>query len=101
MTTRPRIGTESITSRMASTATWSEYLRSPWPMVRAAAIAAASVTRKKSSDSSRSVLTSDTIRFVSRAQNAASDCFELIYQAGESGVILSEDVANVNLQMIS
>src|SRR5713226_3492733 len=61
ITIRPRIGTESITSRMASTATSSEYFRSPWPIVRAAAIAAASVTRKKSRDSSRSVLNSGAI----------------------------------------
>ena len=32
--------------RMASVATWSESLRSPWPMVRADAIAAVSTTRK-------------------------------------------------------
>src|SRR6185369_13675040 len=57
------MGTVSITSRIASTATLSENFRSPWPIVRAAAIAAASQTRKKSRDSSRSVLRSSPIRF--------------------------------------
>ena len=38
----------SISRRIASTATWSECLRSPRPMVWAAAIAACSVTRMKS-----------------------------------------------------
>ena len=42
MTIRPRIGTVSITSRIASTATWSECLRSPCPIVFADSIAAAS-----------------------------------------------------------
>src|SRR5215216_5678235 len=50
MTMRPRIGTVSITSRIASTATWSEYLRSPCPIVRAAATAADSHTLRKSSE---------------------------------------------------
>ena len=50
MTMRPRIGTASIFSRIASTATWSEYFRSPCPIVRAAAMAAASHTLRKSRD---------------------------------------------------
>ncbi len=35
MTMVPSMSRLSISERMASTATWSEYLRSPWPMVRA------------------------------------------------------------------
>src|SRR5207249_1761364 len=38
----------SIVLRIASTATWSEYLRLPCPMVRAAAMAASSATLRKS-----------------------------------------------------
>src|SRR5262245_39502773 len=54
----PSMSTDSISWRMASTATWSAYLRSPWPMVRAAAMAARSVTRTNSSErSSRCMLT--------------------------------------------
>src|SRR6185503_3409640 len=54
----PSMSTVSISLRMDSTATWSAYLRSPWPMVRAAAIAARSVTRTNSRDrSSRCMLT--------------------------------------------
>src|SRR6185369_12867004 len=49
----PSMSTDSISLRIASTATWSAYLRSPWPMVRAAAMAARSTTltnsRKRSS----------------------------------------------------
>ena len=48
MTTRPSIWMPSISRRIASTATWSEYLRWPKPMVLAAAMAACSVTRMKS-----------------------------------------------------
>src|SRR5216684_3538384 len=44
----PSISTESIVLRIASTATSSAWCRSPNPMVRAAAIAAFSTTRKKS-----------------------------------------------------
>src|SRR5713101_4621883 len=44
----PSISTESIVLRMASTATSSAWCRSPYPIVRAAAIAAFSTTRKKS-----------------------------------------------------
>src|SRR3989442_5859324 len=40
----PSMSTLSISLRIDSTATWSEYLRSPWPMVRAAAMAALSTT---------------------------------------------------------
>ena len=36
MTMVPSMSTVSMSLRMASTATWSEYFRSPWPMVRAA-----------------------------------------------------------------
>src|SRR5262245_22564067 len=46
------MGTESISLRIASTATWSDLCRSPWPMVCAQAIAARSTTRRKSSDKS-------------------------------------------------
>src|SRR5262249_27468102 len=53
MTMVPSMSTDSISVRMDSTATWSAYLRSPWPMVRAAAMAARSTTltnsRKRSS----------------------------------------------------
>src|SRR5262245_29381430 len=45
----PSMSTVSISLRMASTATWSAYLRSPWPMVRAAAMAALSTTLTNSS----------------------------------------------------
>ena len=48
ITTVPSISTESIVLRMASTATSSALCRSPNPIVRAAAIAAFSTTRKKS-----------------------------------------------------
>src|SRR5687768_2823715 len=50
MTMVPRIGTLSIAFRIASTATWSEYLRLPCPIVRAAAMAASSATFKKPRD---------------------------------------------------
>src|SRR5262245_5483674 len=48
MTTTPRIATLSRTKRMASTAAWSASSFSPRPIQRAAAIAAASVTRTSS-----------------------------------------------------
>src|SRR6185369_17848949 len=48
----PSMGTVSSDSRIASTATWSDLWRSPWPMVWAQAIAACSTTRRKSSDRS-------------------------------------------------
>src|SRR5436309_10604258 len=54
MTIVPRMGTVSITRRIASTATWSACLRSPWPMVWADAIAASSTTRTNSNASSNS-----------------------------------------------
>src|SRR5579859_7429849 len=54
MTMVPFIGTESMVCRMASVATWSECLRSPWPMVLAEAMAASSTTRTNSSASSNS-----------------------------------------------
>src|SRR5438874_4887724 len=44
MTIVPSMSTVSISLRMDSTATWSAYLRSPWPMVWAAAMAARSTT---------------------------------------------------------
>ena len=46
MTMVPRMGIESMVLRMASVATWSESLRSPWPMVCADAMAATSTTRR-------------------------------------------------------
>src|SRR5688572_16910895 len=53
MTMVPSMSTVSMSLRIASTATWSEYFRSPWPMVRAQAMAAFSTTltnsRKRSS----------------------------------------------------
>src|SRR5437879_7108812 len=48
MTTTPRIATLSRTKRIASTAAWSASSLSPRPIQRAAAIAAASVTRTSS-----------------------------------------------------
>src|ERR671922_221920 len=48
ITTTPVIGTEPSTCRMASTAAWSTASLSPKPILRAAAIAAASVTRTSS-----------------------------------------------------
>src|SRR5690242_15764658 len=48
MTTTPRIATLSRTKRIASTAAWSASSLSPRPIHRAAAIAAASVTRTSS-----------------------------------------------------
>ena len=52
ITTVPRMRSVSIALRMASTATPSECLRSPWPIVRAQATAASSTTRRNSRDSS-------------------------------------------------
>src|SRR5436190_9765616 len=49
----PSMSTLSISLRIDSTAIWSEYLRSPWPMVRAAAMAALSTTLTNSRDRSR------------------------------------------------
>src|SRR6266550_5397736 len=54
MTMVPSIGTESISLRIASTATASDLCRSPWPIVVAHAIAACSTTRRKSSERSES-----------------------------------------------
>src|SRR4051812_35036869 len=48
MTTVPRTCTVSKARRMASTATWSAPFRSPRPIMRPAASAAASVTRTSS-----------------------------------------------------
>src|SRR6266511_391948 len=48
ITTTPVIGTEPSTCRMASTAAWSTASLSPKPILRAAAMAAASVTRTSS-----------------------------------------------------
>src|ERR1700716_4164975 len=47
MTIVPRIFRRLSSSRIDSTATWSEYFRLPYPIVRAAAMAAFSVTRRK------------------------------------------------------
>src|SRR4051812_14697779 len=55
MTIVPSIGTVSITSRIASTATWSDRCRSPWPIVWAHAIAACSTTRRNSRERSESI----------------------------------------------
>src|SRR5262249_14436847 len=55
MTIVPSIGTESITLRMVSTATWSDLWRSPCPIVCAQAIAACSTTRRNSSERSESM----------------------------------------------
>ena len=52
----PSIGTESRTKRIASTAAWSAAILSPRPTQRAAASAAASVTRTSSSARLRSGL---------------------------------------------
>src|SRR5690242_14743437 len=46
MTMEPRILRRLSSSRIDSTATWSEYFRFPYPIVRAAAMAAFSVTRR-------------------------------------------------------
>src|SRR5205814_8618600 len=46
MTMEPRILSRLSSSRIDSTATWSEYFRFPYPIVRAAAMAAFSVTRR-------------------------------------------------------
>src|ERR1044071_1674093 len=54
MTMVPLIGTESISFRIASTATASDLCRSPCPIVIAHAIAACSTTRRKSSERSES-----------------------------------------------
>ena len=54
ITTTPSIETESSTSRIASTAAWSAPSLSPRPTIRAAASAAASVTRTSSSARLRS-----------------------------------------------
>src|SRR4029077_18634249 len=54
ITTTPRIATLSRTKRIASTAAWSASSLSPRPIQRAAAIAAASVTRTSSSAMLRS-----------------------------------------------
>src|ERR671932_843081 len=54
MTTTPFIATESSIRRIASTAAWSAAFLSPRPTQRAAAIAAASVTRTSSSARFRS-----------------------------------------------
>src|SRR6185503_18008871 len=50
----PSIGTVSMTRRIASTATASEWCRSPCPIVWAHATAASSTTRRKSSERSES-----------------------------------------------
>src|SRR4030095_11634616 len=52
----PSIGTVSMILRIASTATWSDLCRSPWPMVCAQAIAACSTTRRNSSERSESIV---------------------------------------------
>src|SRR5436190_14870530 len=52
----PSMSTVSISLRMASTATWSAYLRSPWPMVRAAAMAARSTTLTNSRGRSSGII---------------------------------------------
>src|SRR6185436_3667943 len=57
MTMVPSMSTASISWRMASTATWSAYFRSPWPMVRAAAMAARSTTRTNSRERSSRFMT--------------------------------------------
>ena len=54
MTMVPSIGTVSISVRIASTATWSDRCRSPWPIVCAQAMAACSTTRRNSSERSDS-----------------------------------------------
>src|SRR6185436_15156148 len=54
MTMVPAIGSESISWRMASTATASDLCRWPCPIVCAQAMAACSVTRRKSSERSES-----------------------------------------------
>ncbi len=54
ITTMPSIETESSTCRIASTAAWSAPSLSPRPTMRAAASAAASVTRTSSSARFRS-----------------------------------------------
>src|SRR5258705_2108172 len=54
MTMVPLMGTESISRRIASTATASDLCRSPCPIVVAHAMAACSVTRRKSSERSES-----------------------------------------------
>src|SRR4051812_5989302 len=54
MTMVPSIGTESISWRIASTATASDLCLSPWPIVWAQAMAACSTTRRKSSERSES-----------------------------------------------
>src|SRR5665213_1182313 len=55
MTMVPSIGTESITLRIASTATWSDLCRSPCPIVCAHAMAACSTTRRNSRGRSESI----------------------------------------------
>src|SRR5277367_1631875 len=55
MTMVPSMPTRSISARMASTAAWSEPERSPWPMVRAEAMAAFSTVRRNSRLSSFSM----------------------------------------------
>src|SRR3954464_5341062 len=55
MTIVPSIGTVSMTSRIASTATRSDLWRSPWPIVCAHAIAACSTTRRNSRERSESM----------------------------------------------
>src|SRR5262245_6941750 len=52
----PSMSTLSISLRMASTATWSAYLPSPWPMVRAAAMAAFSTTLTNSRGRSSGII---------------------------------------------
>src|SRR3977135_15207 len=55
MTMVPSIGPVSRTARLASTATWSDLWRSPFPIVCAHAMAACSTTRRNSSDRSESI----------------------------------------------
>ena len=59
MTTMPSIGTVPIIRRIASTAAWSAASLSPRPTQRAAASAAASVTRTSSIARLRSGLAPD------------------------------------------
>src|SRR5207253_7255021 len=65
----PSISTESIVLRIASTATSSAWCRSPNPIVRAAAIAAFSTTRKKSRLSCSSIRRSPQIHLPSAANH--------------------------------
>src|SRR5947209_666478 len=66
MTMEPRILSRFSSSRIDSTATWSEYFRFPYPMVRAAAMAAFSVTRKNP------ISRLDSMKFLRRFDRAHS-----------------------------